>query len=195
MALHVHSPRPDSATSYSVGRIYPNWQKIQPKIPHDGAHYNFDRGGHRLMIVGRNLRPKEIRGFNYGTAYFGVAAHAGVLFLAARFGTGLPVIDAPYSIHMVPSEHRVLPQTELAAGDRALLQTHLIDSASGVLRGIRFTTWSPDFTRAIHTAIHKQASCEISREEYNRRIATAYSRWPTSGDILNDAFAFTFAGE
>lgn len=195
---NAHNGRPiegGPAATYSVGQVYPNWDRIRRKVCHDGAHYNFDTGGHRLLIFGRNLRADEVLGFFYGPAYFAMAVHGSVLFLTARFGTALPLVDAPYSIHMVPAERRVLPPVNPAPAGRTLLQTDLIDSSTGVLRGIRLTSWSPHFTRAVHAAIHSQAAAPITREAYNDTIAAAYRRWPAPEDIMADALALTLAGE
>ena len=95
-----------------------------------------------------------------------------------RFGDQLGWSDAPFSVHLVSPEWR---RTTLAMPDtgelRNVLQIHLVDSRSGVLKARRAVGLSAPFTRTFETALREQLEDGwCGKMAYDAALADVYKR-------------------
>jgi hypothetical protein len=147
-ALHVGKP-------YSTSRR--PWQ--------DGADFNWTSGGHELRIFLGDTSPREVEAIRRGPVEFGLLVEPAGLFLVTRFG-GLS-FDCSYSWHRMAQAtgERGLPPLpgEMSPATRATLFIILIEASNGLVLALRTVTFSPEFSRALHRAIHDQATGPYDR--------------------------------
>jgi hypothetical protein len=159
-------------TAFEVGAPFPDHVP-----PIDAAHYNYDRSGHRLTILLRNPTAQEIEDVKSGDLQFGLVVYGSVIILLHKMGDS-PWADAPYSWHLVPEENRQIPPVEtLTPETRALLHIILVDSVTGIIKAQRLVTFSPQFTKSLHTAIRDQS--QISNERYDAEVDGLFAGYTT----------------
>jgi len=160
-----------------------------------GPEYNFRGGFHELILCLPDLTELEIAAVLREPADFALVREGPAIVLFYRFGDALPWSDCTYSWWLVPESERVAPWIP-AANERALLTTILIDQGSGLVSALRATTFSPEFTGALHVAIQEQAETAwIGREAYHRFVMDLYARFPTTEALLALAAARCRGGE
>jgi|SRR5215207_5342634 len=163
-----------------VGEYYPG----TPPYPERGE-YNYSSGGHELRLFYRLPSFYEIEDVRHGQAEFGFVVEGPIIFFLYRFGEDIPWSDAHYSWHLVPERDRALPEADTPPESRALLTTVLVEGQSGIVRAIRTTTFSPEFTRALEDAIREQAAKPwVGRELYESAIQQVSVRYPTTADLV-----------
>lgn len=161
-----------SLTAFEVGSPFPH-----PVPPVDGAHYNYDLSGHGLTILLRNPTAQEIEEVKSGDLQFGLVVYGSVIVLLHKMG-GSPWSDAPYSWHLVPEESRQIPPVEtLTPETRALLHIVLVDSVTGIIKAQRAVTFTPQFTKSLHTAIRDQS--QMSNARYDAEVDGLFARYTT----------------
>jgi hypothetical protein len=171
-----------------VGKLY------HPGIRHwpEGGEYNFRSGGHELLL--RFVRPaaQEVEAVSRGDCEFALASVGDILFFLYRFGKAVRWSDAPYAWHLLPEDQRIPPLHPNTDQTRALLRVVLLDAATGIVRALRAVTLSPGFTRSLHSAIQVQMNTPwVGNREYDRRLAAAYRRYPSSEDLFSITVAHT----
>jgi hypothetical protein len=142
----------------------------------EAIEYNYQSGDHTLLLSMKNLHPKEIEAVREAEAEFGLYCENGIVFLLYRFGETLPWSDSAFSWWNVAEEDRRLPAPQENPAERILLKIILIEAGSGIVKAIRVTTLSPEFTEKLHEAIRRQASGEeFSRAEFVARSLAIYA--------------------
>ena len=79
-------------------------------------------------------------------------------FLLYRFGEILPWSDSAFSWWNVAEEVRRIPEQRKHPAERTLLKIILVEATTGVIKAIRVTTFSPEFTERLHRGIRRQAN-------------------------------------
>ena len=151
------------------------------------SEYNYYRGQHELRLFWANPSADEVRGVRKGPAHFALYIEGPVIMMLYQFERACDWSDAPYSIHLVPQEHRTAPPVSAGPETRALLQVLLVDAATGVLRAIRAITLSPPFTAALHRAIDAQMHSTWDSGAYDQSLRSIYAKYPQSSDMLRAA--------
>jgi hypothetical protein len=124
----------------------------------------------------KNLHPKEIEAVGQDEAEFGLYCENSIVFLLYRFGETLPWSDSAFSWWNVSEEDRKIPAPQANPAERILLKIILIEAATGIVKAIRVTTPSPDFTEKLHDAIRRQAKGEeFSCAEFVARSLAVYA--------------------
>lgn len=166
-------------TLYEVGKPYSPTRSSWP----DGVDYNYRAGEHELRIFMRDPSPAEIAAVRRGKARFalttfGVVNPHDLIVLCYKFG-GQPWGDGSYNFHLVPADERIPPPARQPGGqDRALLNVILVDGATGLIRGLRAVSFSPEFTRVLEDAIRSQAERPfVGDEAYDDVIARMYTAY------------------
>ena len=159
------------------------------------GEYRFRAGGHELLLCLRNVTPEEVEAVRSAEAEFALVVFGDVLFFLYRFGFELPWGATPYSWHLMPAGERELPLPSLNLKSRDQLQVILVDAATGLVRAIRAVTFSAQFTRMLHLAIHQQALRPWQAESYEADVRAAYRTYPFSHRMLSAAVARTKGGE
>jgi len=125
-------------------------------------------------------------------ADFAMLVDEGVIFMLYKFGT-MQWSDAPFTIHLVPEEERVIPGPK--HGQHALLQVVLVDAATGIIKTLRAVTFSPEFTTALEGAIREQAKRPWDQAAHDMAIQRAYAKYPQSKDMARAATTRTAGGD
>lgn len=110
--------------------------------------------GHMLKIMMPDLDQKEIKEYRRGTMRAGVLYEDGIIMFVFKFG-GQPWIEAPFNVRLIPAERLDITKQESVV-ERILLDIHLVDTATGILKGLRGTTLSPALTKEFIRLVHKQ---------------------------------------
>ncbi len=161
----------------------------------EAVEYSYQSGDHTLLLSMKNLHPQEIEAVRESEAEFGLYCENGVIFLLYRFGEALPWSDSAFSWWNVAEEDRKIPALPENSAERILLKIILIEAANGIVKAIRVTTLSPDFTKKLHTAIREQATGEeFSRSEFVARSLAVYKN-TTPAELAANAIAKTKGGE
>lgn len=154
--------------------------------PSEGAYFDFSDGP-RLVIYLDSPSEEEVAAIRRGKVRFALARYRSVLFLLAKFGE-MPWMDAPYSIQLLPSEARLLPEN-FRPGLRYACGVSIEDLRTGTTLGARFVTFDVRFSKALHDAVAKQLESETDRATYEQDIAHAYSLYPSPRAMLAIAIA------
>jgi hypothetical protein len=177
---------------YAVGEPY------DPKIkswPPDVSVFQFTTGGMGLAGFLSNPTPNEIRDWKTGRAQFALFAEADVIMILYKIGAS-PWSDAPWTAHLVPPDDRPdtgpLPTKET----RHLLQLTLVNSDDGIIKVFRATSLSPDFSRALNSAVQNQLFRPWpGKAEYNVQVDHIYARYPHPSNMLTDAIVQCVGGD
>lgn len=142
----------------------------------EAIEYNYQAGDHTLLLSMKNLHPKEIEAVREAEVEFGLYCENSIVFLLYRFGETLPWSDSAFSWWNVSEEDRKIPAPPANPAERILLKIILVEAATGVVKAIRVTTFSPEFTERLHDAIRQQAMDEeFSRAEFVARSLAIYA--------------------
>lgn len=176
--------------TFKVGEPYPALDFPQP----ERGEYNFYEAGHELRLLWNDPTENEVAAVRQGPTRFAFVVRGPVIFFLFRFGD-MPWSDAPYSVHLVPEDRRGELPENTSADHRALLQVHLVGARSGVVAALRAVSLSPNFTRALETAIRRQAAEPFpGQSAYDAAIAETYRRFPSSAAMAKAARAATRGG-
>ncbi len=141
----------------------------------EAIEYNYQAGDHTLLLSMKNLHPKEIESVCCEEAEFGLYCENSIVFLLYRFGETLPWSDSAFSWWNIAEEDRRIPAPRTNPAERILLKIILAEAVTGIVKAIRVTTLSPDFTEKLHDAIREQATGEpFSRNEFIARSLAIY---------------------
>lgn len=168
--------KPQPMTAVEVGKPYSTTRSRWD----EGVDYNYRSEQHELRLFLESPTPREIKDITKGPARFALAVEGDVIFLCYKLGD-LPWSDSTYNYHLVPADQQTLPP-ETTPTEHAVLTIVLIDAATGIVRGLRFVTFSPSFTQALHAAIRQQAARPYpGNEAYDAHIARIYSAYDSAG--------------
>lgn len=143
----------------------------------EAIEYNYQAGDHTLLLSMKNLHPKEIEAVRFEKAEFGLFCENSIIFLLYRFGETLPWSDSAFSWWNVAEEDRRIPAPQANQAERILLKIILVEAGNGIVKAIRVTTFSPEFTEKLHEAIRQQAAGEeFSRDEFVARSLAIYEK-------------------
>jgi hypothetical protein len=147
----------------------------------EGVQYGYDEAGHVLQLFFASPTNAEVEAARKGRvelALYHTSDHE-VLMLAYRVLVDgrevIPWSDAPYSWHAIPAERRAHPPV-LTGEQRPVLELHLVDTKTGLLRALRRVSMSPEFGRTLHAAISAQAARSPDPASYNARLELLYGR-------------------
>jgi hypothetical protein len=157
--------------------------------------YNYQAGDHTLLLSMKNLHRREVEAVREAEAEFGLYCEDGIVFLLYRFGETLPWSDSAFSWWNIAVEDRQIPAPQMNPAERILLKIILVEAATGIVKAIRVTTFSPAFTEKLHAAIREQAKGEsFSRDEFVNRSLQIYKKF-TPADFATNAIVKTKGGE
>ncbi len=161
----------------------------------EAIEYNYQAGDHTLLLSMKNLHEREIEAVREAETEFGLFCENGIVFLLYRFGEVLPWSDSAFSWWNVAEEDRRIPAPQANPAERILLKIILVEAATGIVKAIRVTTLSPQFTEKLHGAIRQQATGEpFSRDEFVGRSLQIYKKF-TPAELAANAIVKTKGGE
>jgi hypothetical protein len=157
----------------------------------EGTMFNVDASGHWLIYFYSSPSQIEIQSIQQGGAQFGLFMTDSVIFLLHQFGE-MPWNDSSYSVWLVAEEERRLP--EISDHLHALLRVVMVDTDTGLVAALRALTFSAEFTKALHKAIHVQASVPWDKARHEEIIRDVYARF-TTNDMVRQSRIFCRGGE
>jgi hypothetical protein len=162
----------------------------------EGTYYHFDSvfSGHVLLLYLASPAKTEIELVESGDWEYALYIRNRVIFfLFANEVVGWSL--APFSWWSVPLEQQVLPGDNDPFTTSAWMSTILVDSDTGVVKAIRNTSFSPEFTATIHQAILDQATEELSEEDLTKAIDEIDSEFPETEMLLPSVLVRCKAGD
>ncbi len=161
----------------------------------EAIEYNYQAGDHTLLLSMKNLHREEIEAVRQEETEFGLYCKNGIIFLLYRFGEVLPWSDSAFSWWNVAKEDRRIPAPQANPAERILLKIILVEAATGIVKAIRVTTFSPNFTEKLHEAIKNQAmGKEFPGEEFVARSLAIYES-KTPAEFAANAIVKTKGGD
>jgi hypothetical protein len=173
---------------YAVGDPY---NPLRQRWP-EGAQYHYRGGSHELLLFFRSPTPRAVRAVESGPCEFGLVAEGPLIAVLYQFrvavspgaAPAIPWSEAPFTIHRVPVDERMLPALPDDPEQRAVLTAILIDADTGIIRAIRAVTFSPAFTAELEEAIREQARLPYDSATYEQLQAGLERRFPTTEALL-----------
>lgn len=143
-----------------------------------------------VMISLGGLRDEEVAAFRDTTRPLevGLASHGSLVILLAKIPGVMDWSDAPYDARLLPSGQQGLPVV-----GHTLVQWVLVDAATGILRGMRAATVTPQFTAQLRELLERQAAKPFNRATYEAD-ATAYQSRFTAQTLVRRAWIVEQAG-
>lgn len=138
----------------SVGSPYP----LPLSSPEGGGAQFLGQGGNVLQIALPGIMPSEEKTIRKGEMRMGLIVDQPMLLFVVefQFKKEPPIItDCPFDARLLPKDELQLHDI-LTAEQRLMFEVHLIDSASGMLKGLRGITMSPGLTRDFLAAVQDQ---------------------------------------
>jgi hypothetical protein len=157
----------------------------------EGTMFNYSATGAWLIYFYSAPSRMEISSIQEGPAEFGLYMAGPVLFLLHKFHP-MPWNDAAYSVWLVHEDERVLP--EISDHLHALLRVVLVDTSTGLVAALRACTFSAQFTKTLHQAIHFQASLPWNPSLHERIIREVYATQSTD-DMVRQCKLFCKGGD
>jgi len=161
----------------------------------EGSHFTCSPCGYELTLCCSNITDDLIHEVRCGQCEFALVVEPPVIVLAYRFGHSDCWNDISYCWHLQPQEWRFVPSGVLSPEARALLWITLVGSDDGIIHAQRGVTFSPRFTRMLHTAIRNQAMNAFNPEECTTAVSKIFLWYPTPVDRLSLAIARTQGNE
>lgn len=177
---------------YQVGALYSSNRTVWP----EAGEYNYRQGTHELSLFFGRLTSQDIDGIRRGPARFGLLVEQDIIFFLYEFGKACPLSDAPYTIHMITQNERVLPlpPSSLSPEQGVALNVVLVHSENGRIAALRQIGLGHEFSFALLEAIHRQAALPFSQPIYDRHLAEAYQKFPQTASMWRAAAHFEVPG-
>lgn len=147
----------------------------------EGVVFDFQHGSPLLYLFFNRPTIKEIEAVKSGKFEVGFYVKDEVIFILAKF-EGMPWMDAPYSVHL--SRPFVLQDIHERQGFG--LTILLVDASTGILKAIRYSGLSTEFSRKFRDAIERQNTLTWEEKTYQQKINIVYGNYSTD-DLVQRA--------
>lgn len=162
-----------------VGEPYADGETAMP----DGAHVDITPTGIELRLSFANVSESEVRILTHAPFSLRLLNAPRTMMFLTCFGDGR-WSEAPFNVHRIPEEQRVLPAAP-ATGFGFALTLVVVDAATGIVRGLRQLALTQSFSLAILRAMQKQIALSADDEAHLREVARMQGRSTTS--LASDA--------
>jgi len=148
----------------------------------EGAAANFLTDSGNLLQIGMpNLARTEVRSIRQDPMKAGIIVDGPLILWVFQFGT--IILDAPFDARVIPTEARWLPDIENEQ-QRLGIDVHLVDTATMIVRGIRYVTLSASLTRRFLIVVQDQLADQRDITPYLTRWNTiAITRLPSLAQV------------
>lgn len=158
----------------------------------DRFELRYSNGHVLLQILIPSPSPSCVRAFETGQAYLGLYERNSTIFFLFKIDGLYNWSDQAFSIRLLPVEQQQVPEFE--PRQRQLMSFVLIDSVTGVVRGIRVATWSPHFTEMFFRFVRRQLAQELTVDQHKANIAQTYAQYANSNALARAALIRERAG-
>jgi hypothetical protein len=174
-------PVDGTPTMYAVGELY---RPGRTQWPQEQLVWRLSDTAVELVMFLRSPTPTEVEAVRTGAARFALLSGEHSLLLASRFDS-LPWSDSPWQACRQLDVATGLP----LVGDRGhlVVSVILVDTATGIVRVLRQTTWPARFVEGVRAAMRKQARNASTDAQGSAEIDAWYSRYPTTDELVRHA--------
>lgn len=164
--------------SVAVGQLYdPHRRRWAPmpvaRITHAGIH---------LVLIVAGPTAAEVEAVRTGEPRFAWVDASNVAVLAWTFGEAIPWTDVPYSPHLENSGD--VPGIGETPGSPAAVTVVLVDADTGVVRAVRNTSWSPEFSAVVRDSIARMAAAPVDMNAIDAAMAALYVTYPDTVELV-----------
>lgn len=156
----------------AVGQKYP----LRLASAEGAAAHFLGRGGSILQVAMPDMVPSETKLLRHGSLRAGLHVDGPLIVLMFDFRAAgqRPIeLDCPFDARLIQRDALFVPDITNQE-QRLMVEVHIVDSATKIVRGLRGVTLSPAFTLAFLSAVQDQlASAESMQARYQ-----AYLREP-----------------
>ncbi|MGA5411527.1 hypothetical protein ACPCSC_30270 [Streptomyces lavendulocolor] len=173
-------------TKYAVGEPYPGNVRWR-----DGAcEIRITEHGVDFVLAFANPKTHEVKAFRKGNAEFALTPGKHHLIWSYRFTDaqdsnpkhGIPWSDQPWEYHRQAAVE--LPAAPGPRGASFPLQLILVDSATGIVQGLRLIGPTVEFADALRDAVEAQARVPHDPAAAQQEMESVFARYPSSTDLL-----------
>lgn len=133
---------------FAVGNLYPG-------IYREGITAEFFRNDANTLIIALDaITPQERDAYKKGKVRAGFLFEQGVILLFFKFGE-LPWMDCPFNASIISRDQLSIPVLETDS-TRLVIEIHVIDHTSRLLKVIRAVSLSPVLSRGLVSAANRQ---------------------------------------
>lgn len=150
----------------------------------EGIQFDFSEVGGTILITVRNPTIQEIGNINSGNIKLAMVPVEEILFVLCKFGN-TPWMEAPFNINL--AQLRTLSgyaAPELGKGYGVI--TFLVDAVTGIVKVIRQTGMSNEFSTDFRNFVIAQNGMKFDKAEYNRKIEAVFN-FSEQEDMLKKA--------
>lgn len=133
----------------------------------EGALADFLRqSGNRLLITMPDISDYEAKALRRGNLNCGMLAENGAILLLWQFcdkrGKTVMTLDSPFDARVIPdlNLHSINNSEQ-----RLVIETHIVDSSTKIIRGLRAITMPPELTVKFLSAVQDQLSSQQSEHQ------------------------------
>jgi len=140
------------------------WASTSVHLPwFEGAEYQFRLGSHHLILANGGLSARHEAAVGTAEVEIAMVVEGPLIVLGARFGDHPWVWASPFNWHFAPPAERIVPARVPLTGESYFrlwgrLWITLVDSNGGTPLGRRAAALRPEFTRALHAELDRQAT-------------------------------------
>lgn len=158
----------------------------------DRFELRYSNGQVMLQILVPSPSPTSVLAFQAGQVYLGLYERGLTIFFLFKLDGLYDWSDQAFSIQLLPRDQQQVPAS--APGLRHLMSFVLIDSVSGVVRGVRVATWSPHFTEMFFRFVQRQLAQGLTAEQHQANITLTYAQFANSKALARAALIRERAG-
>lgn len=146
----------------------------------EGAQYACRNRHHELLISYSAPTEEEITQARSSQMRFAFHQTAHNIFFCYKFGDG-PWSDTTFNWHrQQPEDKEEIPAPFSNPMERATISAIFINANDGTVVALRYLTFTPDFSNALHQAIQKQAATPFNEEAQLAEIEEIFKQFNSS---------------
>lgn len=138
----------------------------------EGCKVDITDGGIDFCIFYSAPTQEEIKDITKGSFKFGFYDENNVILMLFRFGSQA-WMDSPYSVHL---SENLTELREPSEGNGYALNVYLVDSNTGILKGMRLIGLNTRISKMLYRAIINQK--QQNYEGFERNLNNIYAKYP-----------------
>jgi hypothetical protein len=147
----------------------------------EGALYRYDRGGHEILRIVRNLDDDLVESVSREPVDLSLVIEGPLVVMCSRVGEALPWASAAFHWHRVRRSDRILPISEFDVVSGSKIDLMLLDGCGGQVRVVRSLQLPAEFSRVLFEAILEQSRFNYNPTEERQALKALLRRCPTPG--------------
>ncbi|MBG6083020.1 hypothetical protein [Rubrivivax gelatinosus] len=151
----------------------------------DRFEYHYDGGTHLLQCLLPRISEAEVHAFNTGAVHVGLYAYQRSIFFLFKIDGVYAWSDQAFALAMLPSARRSVPPCK--PGEHLVLSIVLVESTTGIVRGIRVVTYSPHMSSTFTQLLRAQLDQGLTAEQHQRNVEQVYRAFPSSAALVRTA--------